>query len=108
MEHVLQLYQEEHCLLDALAGFVAAGLREDEGVLIVGSTPRWELLLDRLRKHRIAAASHMAGRMDASALEPDLPLRREEGSHGDPVRPIAVEPGGAGTILRKTLLVRDR
>src|SRR5258708_15088935 len=60
MEHVLQLYQEEHCLLDALAAFVAAGLREDQGVLIVGSTPRWELLLDRLRKQRIAAASHMA------------------------------------------------
>jgi len=60
MEHVLQLYQEEHCLLDALAAFVAAGLREDEGVLIVGSTPRWELLLDRLRKQRIAAAWHMA------------------------------------------------
>src|SRR5260221_1657585 len=60
MEHVLQLYQEEHCLLDALAAFVAAGLRENEGVLIVGSTPRWELLLDRLRKQRIAAASHMA------------------------------------------------
>src|SRR5260221_12229923 len=60
MEHVLQLYQEEHCLLDALAAFVAAGLREDQGVLIVGSTPRWELLLDRLRKQRIPAASHMA------------------------------------------------
>ena len=39
MEHVLQLYQEEHCLLDALAEFVAAGLREDEGIVVVGSTP---------------------------------------------------------------------
>ena len=59
MEHVLQLYQEEHCLLDALAEFAAAGLREDEGILMVGSTPRWELLLERLRKAGVAVASHM-------------------------------------------------
>ena len=59
MEHVLQLYQEEHCLLDALAAFAADGLREDEGILMVGSTPRWELLLERLRKAGVAVASHM-------------------------------------------------
>jgi hypothetical protein len=49
MEHVLQLYQEESCLLDALAEFVVAGLRLEEGVVIIGSKPRWDLLLDRLR-----------------------------------------------------------
>ena len=55
MDHVLQLYQEEGCLLDALAEYVAAGLRLDEGVLIIGSTPRWELLLDRLQRARVDA-----------------------------------------------------
>jgi len=49
MEHVLQLYQEESCLLDALADFVGAGLRLEEGVVIIGSRPRWDLLLERLR-----------------------------------------------------------
>ena len=58
MEHVLQLYQEESCLLDALAEFVAAGLRLEEAVLIVGSTPRWDLLIDRLQKSGVDARAH--------------------------------------------------
>src|SRR4051812_50220415 len=60
MEHVLQLYQEESCLLDALADFVAAGLRLEEGVLIFGSTPRWDLLIDRLQKSGIDARAYAA------------------------------------------------
>ena len=60
MEHVLQLYQEESCLLDALADFVAAGLRVEEGVLIVGSTPRWDLLIDRLQQSGVDARAHAA------------------------------------------------
>ena len=60
MEHVLQLYQEESCLLDALAEFVAAGLRLEEGVLIVGSTPRWDLLIDRLQKSGVDARAYAA------------------------------------------------
>jgi hypothetical protein len=55
MAHVLHLYQEERCLLDALADFVAEGLRLDEGVLIIGSTPRWEQLLERLRSSGVDA-----------------------------------------------------
>ena len=58
MEHVLQLYQEESCLLDALAEFVATGLRLEEAVLIVGSTPRWDLLLDRLQKSGVDARAY--------------------------------------------------
>jgi hypothetical protein len=60
MEHVLQLYQEESCLLDALAEFVASGLRLEEGVVIIGSTPRWKLLLDRLRTAGVDAQSYVA------------------------------------------------
>jgi hypothetical protein len=59
MEHVLQLYQEESCLLDALADFVAEGLRLEEGVLVIGSTPRWELLLERLRIAGVDAHSRV-------------------------------------------------
>ena len=50
MQHALLLYQEEARLLDALTEFTAAGLRADEGVVVIASTPRWELLLDRLQK----------------------------------------------------------
>ena len=50
MQHVLQLYQDEARLLDALTDFAAAGLRADEGVVVIASTPRWELLVDRLQK----------------------------------------------------------
>ncbi|HET7363110.1 MAG TPA: MEDS domain-containing protein [Burkholderiales bacterium] len=60
MQHVLQLYQEEDCLLDALADYVAAGLRVEEGVLVFGTTPRWELLLDRLQKSGVEARAHAA------------------------------------------------
>ena len=60
MEHVLQLYQEESCLLDALAEFVAAGLRVEEAVLIFGSAPRWELLIDRLQKSGVDARGYAA------------------------------------------------
>ena len=60
MEHVLQLYQEESCLLDALAEFVATGLRLEEAVLIFGSTPRWELLIDRLQKSGVDARAYAA------------------------------------------------
>src|SRR2546427_12424548 len=55
MEHGLQLYQEESCLLDALAEFVAEGLRVEEGVVVIGSTPRWDLLLERLRSDGVDA-----------------------------------------------------
>ena len=50
MQHVLQLYQHEARLADVLTDFAAAGLRADEGVVVIASTPRWELLLDRLQK----------------------------------------------------------
>ena len=53
MHHALQLYQEEARLLDALADFVAAGLRADEGVVLIASMPRWQQLLDRLHKSSI-------------------------------------------------------
>ncbi|MBV9191873.1 MAG: MEDS domain-containing protein [Betaproteobacteria bacterium] len=49
MQHVLQLYQQEARLADALTEFAAAGLRSDESVVVIASTPRWELLLDRLQ-----------------------------------------------------------
>src|SRR5919201_4898091 len=60
MEHVLKLYKEESCLLDALADFVATGLRLEEAVLIVGSTPRWDLLIDRLQKSGVDARAYAA------------------------------------------------
>jgi MEDS: MEthanogen/methylotroph, DcmR Sensory domain len=60
MEHLLQLYQEESCLLDTLADFVAEGLRLDEAIVIIGTQPRWELLLDRLQKSGVDAHARAA------------------------------------------------
>jgi hypothetical protein len=50
MQHALQLYQEDARLLDALTDFAAAGLRAGEAVVVIASTPRWGLLLERLQK----------------------------------------------------------
>ena len=48
-DHAVQLYQEEDDLGGALARFVAAGLALGEGVLVIGTTPRWQALGERLR-----------------------------------------------------------
>lgn len=43
-EHIVQLYQEEADLADALARFAASGLSHGEGVVVIGSTERWKAL----------------------------------------------------------------
>ena len=48
-DHVVQLYQDDADLGDALARFAAGGLALREGVIIIGSTPRWRSLGERLR-----------------------------------------------------------
>ena len=48
-EHIVQLYQDEVDLADALARFAASGLAHGEGVVIIGSTQRWNSLTARLR-----------------------------------------------------------
>jgi hypothetical protein len=48
-DHIVQLYQDEAELADALARFAASGLALGEGVVVIGSTPRWEGLSMRLR-----------------------------------------------------------
>lgn len=55
MQHALQLYQEEGRLLDGLTEFVTTGLRADDAVVVIASTPRWQLLVEQLRKSGIAA-----------------------------------------------------
>lgn len=48
-DHIVQLYQDEADLADAVARFAASGLALGEGVVVVGSTRRWEALTGRLR-----------------------------------------------------------
>src|SRR5687767_4146552 len=48
-EHTVQLYQDEADLADSLARFAASGLAHGEGVVILGSTPRWNALSAQLR-----------------------------------------------------------
>ena len=47
--HAVQLYQEENDLVEALSAFAASGLAQGEGVVVIGSAPRWKALTERLR-----------------------------------------------------------
>jgi hypothetical protein len=60
MQHLLQLYQEEARLLDTLADYAAEGLRLDEAIIVIGSKPRWDLLLDRLQRSGVDAHARAA------------------------------------------------
>jgi hypothetical protein len=48
-EHAVQLYQDEPDLAEALARYAQGGLAAGEGVVVIGSTPRWNALGARLR-----------------------------------------------------------
>jgi hypothetical protein len=47
--HTAQLYQDELDLADSLAHYTASGLAHGEGVVVIGTTRRWEALTARLR-----------------------------------------------------------
>jgi hypothetical protein len=49
MEHVVQLYQDEADLAEGLAHYAASGLAAGEGVVVIGTAPRWRTLGERLR-----------------------------------------------------------
>jgi hypothetical protein len=50
-EHIVQCWTHEETLLDALEGFVAAGLRAGEGVAVICTAPHLHALEKRLRAH---------------------------------------------------------
>ena len=47
--HIVQLYQDDADLGDALARFAAGGLALGQGVVVIGTTARWQGLGERLR-----------------------------------------------------------
>jgi hypothetical protein len=47
-EHAVQIYEDDDVFLQALTDFVASGLREGEGVVIIASPPHLFALEDRL------------------------------------------------------------
>ena len=51
--HSVQLYQDEEDLADSLALYTASGLAHGEGVVVIGTTRRWEALTTRLRARGI-------------------------------------------------------
>jgi hypothetical protein len=51
--HTVQLYQDEQDLADSLALYTASGLAHGEGVVVIGTTRRWEALTARLRERRV-------------------------------------------------------
>ena len=48
-DHSVQLYQEETELAESLAAYATAGLALGQGVVVIGSLPRWNALTERLR-----------------------------------------------------------
>jgi hypothetical protein len=50
-EHLVQCWENEESLLDALEGFVSAGLREGEGVVLIATAGHLHDVEKRLRKH---------------------------------------------------------
>jgi hypothetical protein len=48
-DHIVQLYQDETDLGEVLVRFAASGLALGEGVVVIGSTARWQALTERLR-----------------------------------------------------------
>jgi hypothetical protein len=50
-EHLVQCWQTEESLLAALEGFVSAGLREEEGVILIATAGHLHVVEKRLRKH---------------------------------------------------------
>jgi hypothetical protein len=52
-EHLLQCWETENSLIDALEGFVSSGLREGEGVVVIGTASHLHEVEKRVRKHWI-------------------------------------------------------
>jgi hypothetical protein len=50
-EHLVQCWETEESLLDALEGFVGAGLREGEGVVLIATAGHLHDVEKRVRKH---------------------------------------------------------
>ncbi|HEV2295707.1 MAG TPA: MEDS domain-containing protein [Tepidisphaeraceae bacterium] len=116
-EHLIQLYREDDEFLDALEGFVVAGLRGGDGVIVLATSPHLGALEVRLRaggddpagpKYRdryiaVSAEQSLAqfmigGWPDAARFEQfveDMFRRASRG--GRPVRAF----GGLAAVLRK-------
>lgn len=52
-EHFVQIYEEDTALLDALEGFIAGGLRNDESAIVIATPGHRRNLADRLRRQGI-------------------------------------------------------
>ena len=71
-EHVVQIYDEDGVLLDALAGFVSVGLRGGDCVIVIATEAHLPALADRLQRLGVDLESAMATEqmisLDAGAL----------------------------------------
>jgi hypothetical protein len=52
-EHFVQIYQEDTALLDALEGFIAGGLRNDESAIVIATPTHRRNLAERLQRQGI-------------------------------------------------------
>ena len=52
-EHLVQIYDEESVFLDALEGFVAGGLDQGDGIVVIATPVHVRALESRLRERRV-------------------------------------------------------
>ena len=52
-EHLVQIYDEESVFLDALEGFVAGGLDQGDGIVVIATPVHVHALESRLRERRV-------------------------------------------------------
>ncbi|MFL6656737.1 MAG: MEDS domain-containing protein [Massilia sp.] len=59
-EHCVQIYDSEAVFLDALEGFVAAGLRQNEACILIATTPHLLALSERLLRSGVDLGTALA------------------------------------------------
>jgi len=52
-DHVIQLYENDHILIDALAGFVGSGINAGDSCVVIATRAHINALNERLREHGI-------------------------------------------------------
>ena len=68
-EHLVQIYEGESAFLDTLEGFITAGLRNGEGVVVIATSAHLGELESRLRASGLLSAQGMRDRYVALSAE---------------------------------------
>jgi len=59
-DHMVQTYQDQGFLAEAIAHFVECGLQRREGILLIATQPHWQAIAERLKGGVVDAAGALA------------------------------------------------